>query len=110
MEKFGIDTAYIALDYYLPEDRTVPERLPNLLADACCLPIQSSSINTVICTELLEHIENDNLAMAEIARVTNKGELLIITLPGIHIPKHEKPPYQIDYRRYNQQYPIFILL
>jgi hypothetical protein len=63
-EKFGIDTPYIALDHYLPEDKTVPERLPNLLANACYLPLQSSSINTVICTELLEHIEDDNLAMA----------------------------------------------
>jgi len=57
----------------------------------------------VICTELLEHTEDDNLVMAEISRVTKKGGLLILTLPGIHIPKHERPPYQIDRRRYTQE-------
>ncbi len=102
-ERFGAHTLFIALDYYLPDDKAIPERLPNLLADACRLPLPSSSINTVICTELLEHIEDDNLAVAEISRVTKKGGLLILTLPGKHIPKHEKPPYQIDYRRYSKE-------
>ena len=100
-EKLGEGITYIALDHYLSDDKTTPEKLPNLLADVCHLPFSSSSINTVICTELLEHIEDDNLAMAEISRVTKKGGILILTLPGRHIPKHEKPPYQIDYRRYS---------
>ncbi len=103
IEKFGVDTLYIALDHHLPEDKTAPERLPNLLANACYLPLQPSSINTVICTELLEHIEDDNLVMSEISRVIKPGGLLILTLPGAHIPKHEKLPYQIDYRRYSKE-------
>lgn len=101
--RFGIDTPFIALDHYLPDDKTIPEKLPNLFADTCYLPLPSSSINTVICTELLEHIEDDNLVMAEISRVTNTEGLLILTLPGNHIPKHEKLPYQIDYRRYSKE-------
>ncbi|GIW63356.1 MAG: hypothetical protein KatS3mg091_158 [Patescibacteria group bacterium] len=102
-ERFGVDTLFIALDHYFPDDKTNPKRLPNLLADACYLPLPSSSINTVICTELLEHIENDNVVMAEISRVTEKNGLLILTLPGAHIPKHDKPPYQIDHRRYRKE-------
>lgn len=102
-EGFGIDTPFIALDHHLPKDKTIPERLPNLLADACHLPFPASIFNTVICSELLEHVENDRLVVAEISRVTKKGGLLILTLPGKHIPKHEKPPYQIDYRRYSKE-------
>lgn len=101
IERLGKGITYIALDHYLPDDKTAPERLPNLLADACHLPFPSSTFNTVICTELLEHTEDDSLVIAEISRVTKKDGLLILTLPGRHISKHEKPPYQIDYRRYS---------
>jgi len=90
--RFGMDTPFIALDHYLPDDKTTPERLPNLLANACYSPLPSSSINTVICTELLEHIKDDNLVIAEISRVTKKGGLLILTLPRIHIPKTKNLP------------------
>jgi len=100
MAKFGSNVVYISLDHYLPDDKTHPLRLPNLVADSASLPLSSSSINTVICTEVLEHVKNDHLALEEISRVLRKDGVLILTLPGRSIPKHEKLPYQIDYRRY----------
>ncbi len=72
IERLGTGVTYIALDHYSPDDKTTPERLPNLLADVCQLPFPSSTFNTVICAELLEHVEDDSLAMAEISRVTKK--------------------------------------
>lgn len=101
IEKLGADVPYIALDHYLSNNITDPLRLPNLIADVTYLPIASSSVNTVICTEVLEHVENDSLVLGEISRVTKSNGILILTLPGADVPKHKKPPYQIDYRRYD---------
>lgn len=103
MAKFGNDVAYISLDHYLPDDKTYPLRLPNLLASSTFLPFSSSSLATVICTEVLEHVNNDHLALEEISRVLKKEGMLVLTLPGRNIPKHEKLPYQIDYRRYSPE-------
>lgn len=100
-EKFGAEILYIALDHYLPDDKTDSLRLPNLLANTAFIPLTPLSVNTVICTEVLEHVENDNQVLGEISQVIKESGILILTLPGTDIPKHEKPPYQIDYRRYN---------
>jgi len=85
----------------LTGDKAVPGRLPNLLADARYLPFPSSTFRPVICSEPLEYVKSDSLVVAEISRVTKKDGILILTLPGRHIPKHEKTPYQMDYRRYS---------
>jgi len=100
MTKFGKNIVYISLDHYLPSGVADPLRLPNLLASVTSLPFPSLSIATIICTEVLEHINEDWRALQEISRVLKKEGILILTLPGKDIPKHEKLPYQIDYRRY----------
>lgn len=100
-ERFGTEVSFIALDHYLPNDINNPLKLSNLIADITSIPLVSSSVNTVLCTEVLEHVENDSLAMEEISRVTKNKGILILTLPGADMPKHEKLPYQVDYRRYN---------
>lgn len=50
---------------------------------------------------MLEHVPDDSLALAEIGRIIKAGGWLIMTPPGRDIQKHEKAPYQIDYRRYS---------
>ncbi len=100
-KKFGSNVPYIAFDHYMPRDNIVDIlRLPNVLASVTNLPIISQHANTVICTEVLEHVEDDNAVLAEISRITKSNGKLVLTLPGIDIPNHEKLPYQIDYRRY----------
>lgn len=100
--KFGERIAYIALDHYFPQEGEVG-RLPNILGSALHLPLPDLSINTVICSEVLEHLEEDEAAAKEMTRVLNPGGKLILTLPGKDIPKHEKLPYQKDYRRYSPE-------
>lgn len=73
---------------------------PDFLADASAISLISGCANTVICTEVLEHVKDDKAVLKEIKRILSPGGLLILTLPGGAIPKHEKLPYQIDYRRY----------
>jgi len=45
------------------------------------LGLRSASFRTVVCSEVLEHIPEDDLAVAELARVLAPGGRLIITVP-----------------------------
>ncbi|MFB3904750.1 MAG: class I SAM-dependent methyltransferase [Acidobacteriota bacterium] len=45
------------------------------------LGLRSSSFKTIVCSEVLEHIPEDDLALAELARVLAPGGRLIITVP-----------------------------
>lgn len=51
-------------------------------ADAEALPLQSNSFSTVLCTEVLEHLPNPELAVAEIERVLVPGGVLIGSVPA----------------------------
>ena len=98
--RFGKDVVYLALDHFYPEDGKQTSRLPNLIGDALALPIRSGSVNTVICAEVLEHLPDDCFALEEIWRVLDFCGQLVLTVPGMDIPRHEKLPYQLDFRRY----------
>jgi SAM-dependent methyltransferase len=45
------------------------------------LGLRSGSFRTIVCSEVLEHIPEDDLALAELARVLAPGGRLIITVP-----------------------------
>lgn len=102
MQKPGL--LYLAIDHTVEYkelfDRTTG---PNVVADAACLPFPDNQAGSVICTDLLEHVPNDSFVLREIFRVLKPDGLLFLTVPGKDIPKHDKFPYQIDYRRYTSQ-------
>lgn len=52
-----------------------------LAAEATCLPFADSSFDLVICSEVLEHIPADSLAINEILRVLKPGKNLVISVP-----------------------------
>lgn len=97
-----IDPLYIAFDQTLNFDKPLePNASPNLVADATNIPLSAASVGTVLCTEVLEHVSDDQAVVSEISRILKRGGRLILTLPGKDVPKHEKMPHQKDYRRYN---------
>jgi SAM-dependent methyltransferase len=51
-------------------------------ADVCRLPFEDSSFDKVLCSEVLEHIEDDCGAVSEFARVLRPGGLLVVTVPS----------------------------
>lgn len=68
----------IGLDLYHPS---------HVQGDAAALPIKSLCINTVICTEVLEHLTDSRSALREIHRILVHDGYLIVTVPfllGIH--------------------------
>lgn len=52
--------------------------------------------DTIICTEVLEHTDNDRKVVSNIAKVLKPGGMLIISAPFTYV-LHEEPH---DYRRY----------
>lgn len=56
-------------------------RLSTVRADARGLPFADGSFDVVIAAEVLEHIEEDRAAIAELCRVLRPGGLLAVTVP-----------------------------
>jgi SAM-dependent methyltransferase len=52
-----------------------------LLADACDLPIGDESVNAVVSANMLEHVADDQQALAEIRRILVPGGLAALVVP-----------------------------
>jgi SAM-dependent methyltransferase len=65
-------------------------------ADCQRLPFASESLDTVITTQVLEHVPHPPAFMAELARVLRPGGSLILSAPMVW-PLHEEP---YDFYRY----------
>lgn len=55
---------------------------PVFVADAHHLPFPDASFDAVTCGEVLEHLDDDNRAAAEIARVLVPGGLALVSVPA----------------------------
>ncbi len=65
----------------------------DLAADAAALPFTAASCDTVLCTEVLEHVRKPAAVVAEIARVLRPGGVAIVTVPFVY-PVHDRHDYQ----------------
>ncbi len=64
----------------LAQDNNRPR--PKLLnGTATSLPVPDSSYDVILCSEVLEHLENDDAAIAEIARVLKLWGIALISVP-----------------------------
>jgi ubiquinone/menaquinone biosynthesis C-methylase UbiE len=52
-----------------------------VVAEATALPFKSGVFRFVLCSEVLEHLEHDRIAAAEVARVMAPGATGVITVP-----------------------------
>lgn len=66
------------------------------------LPYPDSHFDLVVCTEVLEHVENMNQAVEELARVTKKEGHLIISTPNYCNPAGVIKKI-MDHYRFNEQ-------
>jgi SAM-dependent methyltransferase len=89
----GQVTRYLALDV---EARTDGVDYIADLEDMSVVP--DSSVDTVLCSEVLEHVPHPDRAIGEIARVLKPGGSLVITVPFM-ARLHEEPH---DYFRYTR--------
>lgn len=75
-----------------------PERKPDIVADAHHLPFKDSDFSIVLCTEVLEHMREPRLAIAEMRRVLKPKGTLILTTRFVY-PLHDTPH---DYWRFTK--------
>lgn len=54
---------------------------PEIVADAQFLPIRDESVGSLVCSHLIEHVNDLNKAMVEIRRVIKKNGLAVFFLP-----------------------------
>ena len=50
--------------------------------DALCLPFRDGTFDRIICSEVLEHIGDDQAAIAELCRVLKPGGTIAVTVPS----------------------------
>jgi SAM-dependent methyltransferase len=80
-----------------------------VVADATMLPFKERAFQNIVCSEVLEHIEDDLGAVAEMAAALEKGGRLIVTFP------HRRDFFAVDdrfvghHRRYELQEMLGIL-
>lgn len=75
-----------------------PERKPDLVGDAHQLPFKDAEFKVILCTEVLEHLRDPKIAIAEMQRVLQPGGTLILTTRFIY-PLHDVPN---DYWRFTK--------
>ncbi len=86
---------------YFPNRLTVdidPERKPQIVADAAHMPFKDGEFSFILCTEMLEHVLDPVLVMAELRRVLAPGGTFILTTRFVY-PLHDAPH---DYWRYTR--------
>lgn len=88
---------YIALDY--PETgRELYGAKPDIFADGSRLPIRDSSIDNVVCFDVIEHVKNPEAMLFEIVRVLKPGGCVFLTMPFLY-PIHDAP---FDFQRFTK--------
>lgn len=78
------DGGWSAVSVEYNEDGTMLARdrgLVTVRADAVALPFTDRTVDLVAAFDVLEHIEDDSAALAEIARVMRPGATLLVTVP-----------------------------
>lgn len=60
----------------------------DIFGDAMNIPLADNSVDTILCTEVLEHLPNPEKAIAEFARILRPNGVLITTAPFFY-PIHD---------------------
>lgn len=86
----------IDCDRYISTDINSDSKV-DIITDICRLPLEDGAADTFICTEVLEHVPNSNMALREVRRVLAKDGYMILTSPllwGVHD--------RVDYYRWTE--------
>lgn len=70
----------------------------DVIGDAHALPLKDNSIDSILCTQVFEHLLYPHIAIVEIARVLKPGGIAIISVPQTN-ELHEEP---FDYFRFTK--------
>ena len=92
-------TRYIAIDKTLTHQHMFQDsKVEYMDADVMALPFEDNSIDSVLLTQVLEHLDTPYKALDEIYRVMKPNAILILSVPFIY-QAHATP---FDYFRYSE--------
>jgi len=86
-----------ACDEYIAHEMSLCDGV-DLVSDISHIPAADASFDTIICTEVLEHVINPWSAVQEIKRLLKSGGICIATAPFV-FPYHPRPG---DFFRYTK--------
>lgn len=72
-----------------------PDLCTTLVSDANPLPLADETATRIICTEVLEHVEDPDQVLAELFRIGKPGARYLLSVPGSlseNMQKHVAPP------------------
>src|SRR3954470_18608074 len=75
----------VGIEYQRDKLRSAPRGTPGVLlmaADASALPLASESFDVVVLNEVLEHVPDQRLVLAELRRVLTPGGRLVLMSPN----------------------------
>jgi len=82
---------------YIGIDITAGPKVDFVISHLKPWPFQDDYFDSVICTQVLEHVDNLDKVLGEITRVLKPGGLCIVTVPFVY-NEHSSPD---DYRRFS---------
>ncbi len=71
----------------------------DIVGDIHKIPLENECIDAIICSSVLEHVENPITAMKEIHRILKKNGKLFVHVPSIY-PYHARKGHYHDYWRF----------
>lgn len=74
--------AVLGCEIALSAARQAVGKGPVVVADGAHLPLATGSVGGAVCTEVLEHVDDPGLVLAEIARVLRPGAHAYVTTPN----------------------------
>eukprot|EP01028_Stygiella_incarcerata_P014383 TRINITY_DN9450_c0_g1_i2.p1 TRINITY_DN9450_c0_g1~~TRINITY_DN9450_c0_g1_i2.p1 ORF type:complete len:249 (-),score=-39.49 TRINITY_DN9450_c0_g1_i2:68-814(-) len=89
---------YIGIDIEHPNYHK--DKKPDLFWDGVNLPLEDNSIDTIMATEVFEHIPNLQNVITEINRVLKPGGMIFFTIPYLW-PLHDAPFDEYRYTPYS---------
>jgi SAM-dependent methyltransferase len=89
-------TFFAGASKYIGADYLTDRSKPDVVCSALELPLPENSFDTVVSTEVLEHVPDPLRALKEMHRVVKPGGYVVVATP-MYWPRHEAP---YDYFRY----------
>jgi SAM-dependent methyltransferase len=97
LRRFAPNALLLEFDFAVPRKST-DLRACRFSASLAAIPLPRGSVDLAICTEVLEHVADDQSAVAELRRVLAPGGSLVLSVPtppAVYDPAHVREGYTL---------------
>ncbi len=91
----------VAVDISMNQLSRVDETTTRIRANVEDLPLENDYFNIIICTDIFEHVQNEDLLVNEITRILKPGGLLLFACPWKQdLSVYDLPEYKAKFKQY----------